>query len=284
MGKSIYSEDKIPPASILESIWNANTVQTRQLWPIAFEEIWYDKHHWWSFQRPQYMILEFVLEGELLVEYDKKNEIISPGKIFILCRPEKVLFQTGKTGSFHKIAIVLQGNLLDTLTSSFSLENSCISLSAPDVIEQNMRAIGRELDQKEPSGIHRINGMCVELLSRLSEESAQNNAWPKVLNEAIRKLNTKPDTRFSLNDLAIEVNSSVSTLLRCFRKYCGVSPQAYRRQQRLQLAQHLLKNTTLSIKEIADRTGYSNQSYFSNDFKHGFGCSPAAWRQAQNDK
>jgi AraC-like DNA-binding protein len=47
----------------------------------------------------------------------------------------------------------------------------------------------------------------------------------------------------------------------------------------MQLAVQLLDHSVLSIKEIAERTGYSDQAYFSNDFKKFHRLSPGEWRR-----
>lgn len=43
-------------------------------------------------------------------------------------------------------------------------------------------------------------------------------------------------------------------------------------------AKHLLSHTDMSIKEIADKLNFSNQSFFGRYFKHYAGVSPSAYR------
>jgi AraC-like DNA-binding protein len=56
---------------------------------------------------------------------------------------------------------------------------------------------------------------------------------------------------------------------------------------RLQLlhdrARRLLRNTNLSVKEIAFQLGYDSQNYFSRAFKKAEGVSPAHYREKPTD-
>jgi len=47
---------------------------------------------------------------------------------------------------------------------------------------------------------------------------------------------------------------------------------------RMQVAQHLLRQTSLSIREIAEETGYESEAAFSRAFKRYYGQPPAMWR------
>ena len=44
-------------------------------------------------------------------------------------------------------------------------------------------------------------------------------------------------------------------------------------------AQHLLRHTDLSVKEIADQLNFPNQSFFYKYFKSHTGCTPNFYRQ-----
>jgi AraC-like DNA-binding protein len=53
----------------------------------------------------------------------------------------------------------------------------------------------------------------------------------------------------------------------------------YVRRRRLQLARELLTTTSLSIGEVAERSGYDDQFHFSRAFKQAHGVNPSAYRQ-----
>jgi len=92
---------------------------------------------------------------------------------------------------------------------------------------------------------------------------------------------------FGLTQIADEIGASRATVSRLFEKELGRTVGAEILRQRLNLAKKLLKEDTLSIAEIAFRTGFCNPAYFTNTFRHATGQTPKSWRassQTANDK
>ena len=69
------------------------------------------------------------------------------------------------------------------------------------------------------------------------------------------------------------------TFLRYWVEYFRITPAKYVENLRMQEARRLLKIQSLSIQEIADRTGYATASYFIQAYKKNFGTTPAAARK-----
>ena len=68
-------------------------------------------------------------------------------------------------------------------------------------------------------------------------------------------------------------------LSRLFKREMGIGLSEYLTQERMRLAQSLLKNTSFSISIIASRVGYVNFSHFAKVFKQEFGVSPSEYRK-----
>ena len=82
----------------------------------------------------------------------------------------------------------------------------------------------------------------------------------------------------SVDDIAQAVGVSRSHLYRVFMSNVGQSPIDYLTGYRISEACSLLKNTGLSIAEIAVSVGFFDQFYFSRVFKKRYGCSPSDYR------
>lgn len=80
--------------------------------------------------------------------------------------------------------------------------------------------------------------------------------------------------QLSLADLAVELGYSASYMRAVFRSRFGISLGRYIRESRLSLAAHLLQTTSLSITEIAARSGFDSLFAFSRAFKNAYGISP----------
>ena len=63
-----------------------------------------------------------------------------------------------------------------------------------------------------------------------------------------------------------------------FKRAFGCSPRDMMLRLRIQHAKNLLLETSLSIKEIADRCGYQRQHEFARAFRQHTGAAPTAWR------
>ena len=95
--------------------------------------------------------------------------------------------------------------------------------------------------------------------------------------EHIRANLAKP---IGLSQIAEEVGSSRATVARLFEHELGHSAGEEIMRQRIDIAKRLLKNDSLSISEVAYRTGFCNPAYFSNTFRRETGFAPRTWRNA----
>jgi AraC-like DNA-binding protein len=64
-----------------------------------------------------------------------------------------------------------------------------------------------------------------------------------------------------------------------FKRVAGMTFITYVTHVRLSRALRLLKESSLSIAEVAAQTGFSDQSYFDRRFKAAFGKVPSAFRR-----
>lgn len=97
------------------------------------------------------------------------------------------------------------------------------------------------------------------------------------LNEQITKYLSDPALDVQL--LATEMAVSRSTLYNKVKALTDMGVNDYINKMRLQAASALLLSGNLSIAEISEKTGFSNQRYFSTVFKQTFGSTPSAYRQ-----
>lgn len=72
------------------------------------------------------------------------------------------------------------------------------------------------------------------------------------------------------------VSKNVCTEL--FKKYTDISPIEYLRQYRLLKSMEYLKNTQLSITEIAFSVGFNSSSYYCESFRQIYNMSPMEYR------
>lgn len=71
---------------------------------------------------------------------------------------------------------------------------------------------------------------------------------------------------------------SRATFMRAFVKVAGVSPWVLLTQLRMELAFNLLRQSRLSLLDIAAQVGYQSQAAFSKKFKETYGEAPGRMR------
>ncbi len=80
-------------------------------------------------------------------------------------------------------------------------------------------------------------------------------------------------------ELAEEAHLSVGRFSAVFRELMGRSAGDYITALRIERAKELLCLGTLSVREVGEAVGYSDQNYFSRAFKKRVGASPSLYRR-----
>ena len=95
---------------------------------------------------------------------------------------------------------------------------------------------------------------------------------------AIGYMEAHTETLITMNALAKAVGLSLRQLERLFKQHLNTTPARYYLEMRLQRANHLIKQTNLSLLQIAVTTGFTSPSHFSRVYAQQFGHSPSADR------
>ncbi|WP_339323641.1 response regulator [Paenibacillus sp. FSL W8-0194] len=105
--------------------------------------------------------------------------------------------------------------------------------------------------------------------------------WPEPIWKAVRLLHENPAADWSASQLAERVGLSRSHFSILFKKAVGDSFIAFQYKRKLRLASALLRDTGLTMQEIAERTGLGDSKYFSKWFKRCTGQTPSHYRSQQ---
>lgn len=109
-------------------------------------------------------------------------------------------------------------------------------------------------------------------LSQVKAVQTQNEKFMEHLQELIDKHLDNPE--FSIEMLSSELGISRAQLFRKVKAMTGVTPVDLIRQIRLQKAKQMLRQTDLSVSEIAYSVGFTSSSYFAKCYKDFFGVAP----------
>ncbi len=100
------------------------------------------------------------------------------------------------------------------------------------------------------------------------------------INKAIERiLKNYSDEKLSISQLARQLYLSSNYLSGIFKKETGKTINQFITQVRIYHAKQYLKDSSLSLSAIAQRTGYHDANYFSKAFKRETGITPKAFRE-----
>jgi len=91
----------------------------------------------------------------------------------------------------------------------------------------------------------------------------------------LRSLDDAP----GIQELARLAGTNSKRLNAAFKHCAGMTVFEYLREERMKEAAQLLRNTRLSISEIACRVGFSSSANFATAFRERYGMTPSAFRQ-----
>lgn len=100
-----------------------------------------------------------------------------------------------------------------------------------------------------------------------------------VIKKSIAYINDHYNQNLTLDMVAEHIGLNSAYFSTLFKKETGVNFSTYLLNLKIDNAKLLLKNSNLSLINIAIELGFDNQSYFSNVFKKATGMTPKQYRQ-----
>lgn len=125
-----------------------------------------------------------------------------------------------------------------------------------------------------------VNELLITIYRRIPDSSHffDDENFKTVL-DLQRRFENFCNEHYSLSELAREYNISASSLSHQFKKITGSSVMEYLLFCRIAASKNMLTKTNLSISEIVEKCGFSDNSNFSRTFKKLNGISPLQFRK-----
>ena len=93
--------------------------------------------------------------------------------------------------------------------------------------------------------------------------------------------NVLENERIKVSKIADKFYMSPNYISIFIKKHANISIQQYVMQTKMKMAERLLKQTSLTITEIARKMGFTDSSHFTKTFKKNKGKTPKAFRKEQ---
>ena len=245
---------------------------------LAHEEHCY-KNYYRKREFSEVFSIELVLEGSMHFKQRGREYRVMPGEVLLVLPDQDMEFAPGPENHCRRLACIFSGHAVGCLLDSTGLiERDMVKPRDSSRVEALMRNCISELRDKSPGFRQRASVAGYELMLELGA-GVECTGKSVLLTKAVDLLEHHLSQKITLQKLASALGSNSTSLHRAFHEKFGMSPINYFIKLKIEAAKSLLLNTSLQIQDIAERTGYSNQLYFSAEFRKRVGFSPREFRK-----
>lgn len=140
--------------------------------------------------------------------------------------------------------------------------------------------------------INHFQGFLIDLLDANAAENpdALNNKLPstsmrmnqddQLFQDIIQYIDQNIEGDVKVSELSDKFDISRSTIQNLFQTYLEQTPKQYINSLRLNRSKQLIRESTLSLTEIAEKLNFGTIQYFSRAFKNEFGMTPSAYSKS----
>lgn len=223
--------------------------------------------------------IEYIEEGCGTVEIDGQIFFPSAGDSYFLHEGSHQHYYADTQTPWKKHFINLSGKLLHCLTEGYGLDG-IFYFKGLDLKEEISHIIALAKDVGHDRTAEMVT-ILTAIFMKMRAHARQTQQSISLGNAMKDFLNTKITEKFRMEELCRYVGRSESQTIRIFKNDFGVTPYVYLLDKKISLSKTLLSNTTLSVKQIAEKLCFSDEYYFSNLFKKKTGLSPLSYRKAE---
>lgn len=258
-----------------------------------------------NFHSHEFIEIFYCLEGSAKQKIDDKEETIKPGDVFIFNSGVYHKFYDIK-GTFQIVNVMFLSRLLFDVSSKNFIEEYFIKEFGALKTEFFEKAKYLKIVEKESRinyNIHFFNMLTeykyiknisvkilrkeLELLllnigrdylckDQLLQFSMENK---KTIQSVVDHINENVCQINKVEDLVKEIPYNLSYFNRIFQRYMGVSVSKYIKKKKIDYSCFLLRNTDMSIEQVAETIGYYDLKNFYRMFKSLRKETPSEYRK-----
>ena len=233
-----------------------------------------------EYVRKKVTSLNLVTLGNACFRQNGRSGTVASGEFFLAHRGSDQCFKTGSAGFLHKRTLLVEGALLDSFMRTTGLSDR--DVVKPHDLRHAMGLVRRSygLLHSKPEGfVLELSNLAHCVLLELARSIAVG--YPLPVQSTIEYLRRNLDRPLTLKAMARESGLSVRHFSRLFSEATRMSPSAFFAALKMELAENMLVNSGMSVKQIAGALGYEDPFHFSLQFKRHAGVSPKKFRDPQ---
>lgn len=260
--------------------WNFQQEEEPPVYPFCEEEVERVSPYRLAMHHASYLLFSVMLSGQIHYVVEGKDYILCAGEAMVIPMDSLYMQESFTTGPYVKQVLEIRGSLVKAYAAGLRLDTvRQFRLPDPEEICRRLRRMGKLLRTNHPGDEPELIGQTHYLMSYFAHAGQPMPALPPLFYRIREEIENLLDRPFSVAELVRRTGVSHSTMDRLMRRFQGMSCREYYLRRKMLAAEYLLKNTELSIKEIAYRLGCSSPFHFSNLFRERRGMSPSCFRE-----
>ena len=260
--------------------WSFQQEEEPPVYPFCEEEVERVSPYRMEMHRVSYLLFSVMLSGQIHYIVEGKDYILHAGEAMVIPMDSLYTQESFTTGPYVKQVLEIRGSLVKAYAAGLRLDTvRQFRLPDPEEISGRLRRIGKLLRENHSGDEPELIGQTHYLMSFFAGAGKPVPSLPPLFYRIREEIENLLDRPFSVTELVRRTGASHSKMDRLMRRFQGVSCREYYLGRKMLAAEYLLKNTELSIKEIAYRLGCSSPFHFSNLFRERRGLSPSSFRE-----
>ena len=259
--------------------------------PIYVNKVTSDSEVSSKVNKTPYTEILYINSGEVTLDIGKTSTRLEKSDLLILtARNKKAVVKPIVEGSKFDYLLICVAGI--SIKDSIDIENSELNVAKYNLKNDNnnlktiLRLINHEYNNMDPEHELAIKSYVNLLIINLfrTQTTTFYKLKLKKNSKECEYIKQYVDENYSqkikLDDLASLAFMNKFYLVHEFKKYIGKTPINYLVDRRVEASKELLSSTNLSIEKIAEKAGFSSQSYFNQVFKKKVGTSPTQFRRS----
>jgi AraC-like DNA-binding protein len=220
-------------------------------------------------------LFEYILEGEGEAKIDGKTVKLTSGCLLFIDKNAPQNYKSNPKAPMKKLWVSFAGEYLGATLEAYRLQTGVYRVE----LKQEFSALYRvaKIDTPPQNKYFEIAELLHAVILKTARISLE--AGDELLpfkNALLASIYTKK----TLDEIAAELFTSKSNLIRVFKKQTGVTPYRFLLDERISVAKTLLSTTSMQVKNIAELLCFTDEHYFSFLFKQKTGLTPSKYRNS----
>lgn len=232
-------------------------------------------------EKSHIMALEYVSKGNGLLEINGKTYNTKKNSAILLTKNSNHTYYSDLDNPIEKQWIVFDGKLAQSFIDMYIPENeyyfeNCNLSYYFSEIDRAVKNSGDNYENMIDAVSVILQRIFIHIKNHINKENLN-------LPELIRRyLDANAEEKITIEDLCKKFNYSKNHIIRTFKESYKTTPYHYFIERKIDISKLYLCNTGYTINEISQILKFTDQHYFSAEFKKAVGCSPNEYRKNIN--